>query len=67
MGRPEDPSFQHQPPPGIAYVREKNCVGPMSLCRLLGYNPCPLKKQQSSGDHDWFGWPGVRESGIAVQ
>lgn len=46
MGRPEDPSFQHQSPPGLSYVREKNCVDPMSLCSLLGYNPCPLKKQQ---------------------
>ena len=66
MGRPEDPSFQYQPRPGLSYVREKNGVGPMSLCGLLGYTPFPLN-MPSPQDQIWLGGPGVRESGIAVQ
>lgn len=62
MRRHEDLSFQHQSPPGLFHVREKNGMGPMSLYGLLGYTPCPLKTQ-SSGDQDWLGGPRVRESG----
>lgn len=39
MRRHEDLSFQHQPLLGLFHVREKNGMGPMSLCGLLGYTP----------------------------
>lgn len=64
---PEDPSFQHQPPPGLSYVREKNGVGPMYLCGLLGYTPCPLKMQSPGGRSLVGKAKGEGESSLAVQ